>query len=55
MAANLHMIILVRFLQWKLASFDNIFVKIRSLGCDKWKVIIGFDNALALIRQQAII
>ena len=38
----------------KLVSFDEKFIEVCSLGCDRWNVI-GLDNFLTLNRRQAII
>ena len=44
-----------RFRQQKLVICNNFIIKVCSLGCNWWEVIVGLDNGLASNRWQAII
>ena len=44
----------MHFLEWKLLYFDENFIEISSLGSNQQYSIIGSDNGLVQVRQQAI-
>ena len=45
----------MHFFEWRLLYFDENFFEICSQGSNKQYYIIGSDNGLASVRQQAII